>query len=1152
MLLTHPAFQLFSASLKEVVLQGIWQKVFLPAAGGDEDVKRSRLSFPGQTIPVALRWTTHPEFGFPRKPFNVYRRPGRYPAGGIRRLVENSAQAVNVWRSFDFHEELFVMAISCDVPAGQSLVLTPIGRDNTLMKAKKYTLTAAGTVLFKAPFMTGIQCEGMGTVTSLVGVTMQSVLNASDWQHIQVVGLPFKTGVVGGLGYDGDPQGFVPALLDAESAARLRLKLGQWLFMPPPSVSAADPQCPDVNWKHPEANDYLKFLQTEQLPMINDCLTNCDDYSWVRETRQVFYKKEYTVDGLHQPGGGPPQPAKAVIPVVNHTLLSVTNESPASLGLGFGTYDFPSMKQPGIETNEFKMMKTYAAASSQQLLGMDYMVTAAYVVRPFEKFEFSFLEDLSRELVFAALNDERALPVTPEQLDAIGIQLNRPETRDAPYTQSVKLRWNQSVVPQGYGTAANYKAGSSTQVMNDAYPFDKDCYKNFFTPVPKVNGVEQDPGDVGRFIINATEEPIPLYGSETHKYFVAGWDVFGRWSGWSKKNFMAAAPQPQQPGIMALNLVLRPGVDLYTLAPSQSPVPCQLEIEFGWDWIDRSPSVIQIAGTFFDAALTEPPPGVPSFFGLKTGDTTTPVIEVHFPLNDPTVVPVVASPYQISIMHTNVPAVPSDPVVGSSDVPANNLVRYKLIIPNIDCSFPGGPPYQVAYAAYIRGLERVRIPVNEYSDWNPWDIPFDLVNRKKIQYTTQMDDPRPPAITTLPATVKFTAMPDAAKTARGKLTWPTATNAIGYHIWEASETAIRATLDKQLKQEFPSDSTKHLRPLSEPLTDRATQLRDLLAQPKYSEPCQRFFSRVNKEPVLQPAIELSLPGSADILFLYQVSSVNSANIESKKSNVIFFAVPQVIVPASPLLQVRRYKKKLESDPVGEGIEVKVVSTIGEEPLGYHLYRVRKKIAGNDVGMKGLPVYLETDAQWIDTEITFLNGTSYKGKKINDLGVSKSWRPFVYQAVAIGRADPERGLYSGISGGSTTELIYFPPDIPPAIVSAGLPASNAFCTRFEIDTSAPFEMLDLGKTRIEIFELDSNNQRVLKGSFIAHEVTEAATPVPLATNAGAADALPAISHTPVNHVTGITRFSLCVKGSPVKMILRITDPLNRSGEIQLES
>ena len=107
-------------------------------------------------------------------------------------------------------------------------------------------------------------------------------------------------------------------------------------------------------------------------------------------------------------------------------------------------------------------------------------------------------------------------------------------------------------------------------------------------------------------------------------------------------------------------------------------------------------------------------------------------------------------------------------------------------------------------------------------------------------------------------------------------------------------------------------------------------------------------------------MEIALPGSADVMFLYQVSSVNSANIESGKSNVIFFAVPRVVKPASPLLQVRKYKKRSASDPDGEGFEIKVVNTIGEEPAGYQLYRVRKQLMSNDIGLKGLPVYDHTD------------------------------------------------------------------------------------------------------------------------------------------------------------------------------------------------
>ncbi|MDB5203706.1 MAG: hypothetical protein JWQ27_3115 [Ferruginibacter sp.] len=1140
MLLSHPAFQLYSATLYDTLQQGIYQNVFLPNIKKDESFRGVK-NIDAGNVPIGLRWTMHPELGFPRKPFIVYRRQAKYNADSIIRQISGGNEAISLFRAFFFPVEMYVMAVSVTIPAGQSILLTPLGRDNILMRAKAVRLTASGSILFKAPFMTGVYCEGIGAMNNLAGVTMDSVINATDWEKIQVVGFPFKKTDVGGLGYKADPQGFVSAPTTGVKAAEQRLKMGEWLFMPPANINALDAQCNNVSWKHPAAIPYLQMLGHEQLLSIRKCLTNSDDLSFDRNKRQISYVEKTVINGISQTGSGlPPKPAEISIPVVKHTLLSVSNESPAALGLGFGTYDFVPLRllQPNVRSYAY-MSNNAVAAASNNFLGFDYMVTAEYIVRPFEEFPFSFLDDLSKKITFCALNDERANPMTPEQIEVFGIQKNRPEIMDGEYTEAIKLRWKQGFVPHGFGMAANYKPGP-TNVMNDPYDFAPDIYKNFFTPVPKVDGVEQDADDIGKFVLTETDEPVPLYGTALHKYFIAGWDLFGRWTPWVKKGFTAQAVAPQQPGIMSIRLELADPENMQNLLPNQPEVDAHLEIDFGWDWIDRSPARIQIAGQFFNAALNDPPATVPAVFGTRAGDFVTPPIDIIFSSTNPNVLPT-TSLGTITIMQPNPPSGPPPPdhvQFGSTDVPSNNLKRYKLRIPDIKCSFPGIAPFEVAYTAYIRGLETVRKPINEYSPWAKG-------------YVSRLADPRPPAVTVLPATVLFTAVPDATKLGRGKLTWPAATGALAYHLWEASETAVRVTLDKILRDEFPSDNTKWLKPLNEPYTVRATQLRDLLAQAKYSNPCQRSFNKITKDPVKTTSYELALPGSSDVMYLYQVSSVNSANIESAKSNTVFYAVPKVIKPAAPMLQVRPYKKRALTDPVGEGLEVKIVQTIGDAPLGYQLYRTRKKILSSDVGMKGLPVYDHTALQWSDTVIQLLDGTTYHGKQVRELGIDRSWRPYVYQAVAIGIADASRGKLSGESNASTTEIVYFPPVNPPALLLTSA-AHNAFSSLFVLTTTAPFDKVDLGKATIEIYTLDTDNNRRLLKTFTAHESSRSATILSLATTPAQADELPKLNHQPPNTATGITQFSVCVKSSPVKLIIKITDPLNKATEIKAET
>lgn len=1150
MRLSHPAFQLFSATLYEVVEQNVMPS-FLAKIKKQEQFRKVEIG--SNYVPVALRWTTHPEFGFPRQPFKVFRRLASYPTESIIRVLQNANEAVNVTRTFPLGEEMYVMAVSCTVAAGQSLLLTPVGRDNIPMKAKAYRMETSGSIIFKAPFMKGILCEGLGSVNNIVAVPMQGVMQSSEWQHIQTVGFPFKDKEVLGQGYESDPQGFAGAEVTGEEAGLMRLQMGEWLFLPPNSVNTADSLVPDVTWRHPRADKYLDMLRGDQLQMINRCLRISDDYSFDRSRRQPAYLHKMTIPGVDQLGSGnTPKDANVVIPVVQHTVLSVSNESPAALGLGFGTYDFIPVRNSQAPAQHYSYMAAGNATmvAAQNFMGFDYMVTAQYTIRPFGEFELPFLDNLSQQLEFCALNDERSRPVTPAELQAFGLQMNRPAHVDAPYTESVKLRWAQSYVPHGYGIVSSYKSMQS-QVLNDPYDFGGSGYRNFFTPVPKIDGVQQDTDDIGTFIYIGTDEPVPLYGSEAHKYFIAGWDVFGRWTPWTKCGYTATAPAPQQPGIMSIHLNVSDPQNIYKLSPTAPFVDSTLEIEFGWDWIDRTPSEIQIAGRFFDAAQVNAPTSVPTGFSTDPDAAALPHIRIRFPSTNPNDVPTTTLG-TICIVQPNAPAASDTPTYGSNDIPSANLKKYKLIIPGVKSRFNGLPPNQVAFSAFIRGLERVRVPVNGWCNWQSGynTLPNGTVV-KEGGYITRLADPRPPAVTVFPADVLFTAVPDAAKIARGTLRWDAAQGALAYNLWEASETAVRVALEKKLKEKFPADPSKWLKTLSVPLVERATQLRDLLAQPEYAAVCQRAFSRLSKEPIRATSYELAIPGSSDGLFLYQLSSVNSANIESGKSNVIFFAVPKVATPAAPLLQVRPYKKKTASDPEGEGLEIRVVTTLGEEPAGYHLYRTRKKVIGNDPGMKGLPVLEHEAPEWIDTTLDMLDGTQFSGKMIRELGISRSWKPLVYQAVAIGKTDSAYGRIGGESEGSSTEIAYFPPDSPPTLISTSH-YGNTFSTVFQVRSNAPFDKTDLGKTTVDVYSLGSNNERVLLHSFIASETVRSATAMTLATNAGEAALLPGMQYQPTDAATGITTFSICLAGSSVHALVRITDPLNRFTEIQIQS
>lgn len=1128
MRVTTPVFQLFTTPLTQAVEQGRMRE--LASTLSQHELFRG-IKFSSNQLPIGLRWNMHPEFGFPRQAFNVYRRRSTYAAMNASTIQNLPVSISNSFRQFSFSsgEEMYITAVHVSVSAGQKLSITPFDRERKNMTGKTREVTQTGSVYFKCPFTCGFTIVGSGTVQAIHGISMDQVANAQDWELIQLVGLPFMKGSVGGQGYHGDAQGYINQLTNPERASMQRLLIGELLFPTPPSLN--DPQVPDPQWNAPKSDLYFNDLKKPEgiLELIKKCLSNTDDFSGTPLNRQPAFAITQIIKGIHQPGGDPPKDAEARIPVVGTTLLSVTSDSPAALGLGFGTTDFVPrgsvQSQSSAAMIDMHLMK---AAATTTDLGFDYMVTAQYVIRPFEKIDvFDFLNDLSDKIEFCALSDARDIPLQPLQAEVFTLRTNRPETRDAPFTEAVKFRWARTALPQGYGVVASYKHGTSS-VLNTPYDFSLDAFKNYSLYVPKVNSsnpdeqvTPEDDNDHDKFVMVQPEEELPFKGSEVHKYFVAGWDVFGQWSHFLKLNHIAQSPPKQNPGIMHVNLRKTHPDDVSDLSPNNPIVHCTLEVEIGWNWADRSPKRIEVSGTFFNASNNNPPVTHPNHMSLSAADHSTPVIVISF---DSAGNPSSSLGSVTSIINTV--ETPSD------------LRKIKLIVDGVQASFLGVAPYAVAYAVYVRGLETVRIsPAPE--DWSAWSDGI----------VTRMEDPRPPAATVLPATVLFTALPDATKIGRGKLTWPSAANALGYYVWEASETAIRTVLEPLLKSDFPHNPEEHLKPLSTNLSERATQLRNKLGVTKYRNACQKAFNRISRNMITTTSIELEIPASSKVLTLYQISSINSANIESEKSNVIFFAVPQISKPAQPSLLLRKFKKE---DPVthtvSKGIQIQVLNgNDGVSPAGFNLYRTRNKLISNDVGMKGLPVKEFTDSAWQAHTMRMLDGTEYHGMVMEELVSNGNWRPYNFQAVAIGHEDPVNGIFRGESEASPTEQIFFPPDTPPTLQLVSPMLTNTHSKVFILSSSAPFERIDIGKTMIEIYKLDHSLKRSLVTTVVGSEVKiNAADLSPV--GASIAATWPAFQRQATNNASGMTRFSVGVKKETEKIIIRIIDPLGRATEV----
>ena len=1103
--ISTPAFRLYANSLLEAIEQGKLKTLIEKTNGGKDFLG------PDEALTdtaVGLRWNMHHSFGFPRQAFKVYRRSRRYhdPVNLIDSPLPVIGYAVET-----APVPCYLIGARVVLAAGESLHLTPLSGDGTPMNHLARQMTTSGIHFFRSPHMRGMRCIGTGILDSLVAITMDAMLRAPDWELVQFVGLPLE----GNPGiYSTDNQGYLGNLKPPQNAAFDRLHIGALLHLDMPGLG--DATVPNPAWSAPHPADYLNSMSatsTSILKLIKDCLAASDDSSFNPNNRQPAYKAEILVDGVHQDGIPASNQAVAKIPVVATGLLSAGSDQYGALGLGYGTTDFPRPWRQESLTHLVETTRFKAAVSNDipsELQGYDYMVTNQFVIRPFEFNNFPGFDALSEAVEFAALSETLPSPQPPSALEALTLRRARPAAVDQALHDAIKLRFAKPLSPQGYGLVMSLQPGDS-KVLNSPYEFQNDAFPPYTTSVITDPQMLNDVNDADKYIFVEPGVRVPFSGSETHKFFVAGLDVMGRWSAFAQRNHVATAPPPQLPGIMAARLVPMTPVP----SADQATFACTLEVELTWDWADRRPRKIQLTGQFFPADGTVPA-AAPAHLFHANGSTSTVVITL-----DLAGVPSM----ELGSVGTVVEA---DRAPGT---PAE-LHRYLWKLEGFMVNFPSGMPFEVAYAVYARGLERVR-PLTDFSPYSP-------------PIVARLADPRPPLVNNLPADVIYTALPDATRMARGVLAWAPSAGALNYNVWEANETAIRDLLAPYLAATFPGNPAKVLRPLTDGYQDRATQLRDLLADAGTLAAAAKVFSKLNHAPVGQTQFEISLPSQSDVLFLYRISALGSGNLESGRSSIAFMAVPRLIKPEAPRLSLRL------QDQSGQPLAVQatVLPADGPPSAGFELYRIRKRPFNSDPGAKGLPLYLLSDPGWTPVTVS-LTDTDYTGKRLTDTNVQRSWKAYYYQAVAIGQVNPAFGQRPAESDGSTTEPILVPPAGPPTLVELSR-TGNAHSWVVALRSDLPFFETERGGARITVHAIDTTGSAIQRTTLLnisATDVETSSTDVPLASSAAVANDYPLIKHRPED-AGGLTRFSIGLPTSVTRAIVRVTDPIGRYQEIIL--
>jgi hypothetical protein len=949
-------------------------------------------------IPVALRWMTTPELGFPRRPFNVYRRArSNIPARIIRNLLPAPA-TINGTVNFPFSTGsnglMYLVAFSL-VPASNS-ILDVVAYDlfGNAIPSLKYDIWSAATGLFVGPGIAGLRISGSGSVTQILAVNEDDYANLPDWQLIQVVGLPAKKGELGTAYADTVRQGYEFALTDGFTAAEERLLISNAVRGLPPGTG--DPSFPLPPWPFPNALGYLNNLRSTSnlFPMIAQCLTNSVDANAAK--MQSLYTQTANVDGIKQanmPGATPGNPSTVTIPVVGVSMLAVSTDCDAATALGYGTIDIPgwdtSLDTPPAQAGAF-------ATDRAAVVAYDYMVTAPYVL------PYGITVDL------AALSQ-----AAPAVQDAVGFNADLLAThavlaRDAAAQVAVRLSWQPPTYPQAYALLASRQASTSA-VLNAARPATVHGYYPYVGLPPGSPDPTTPPNELIPNLTDAAGQ-LPIDGSATTRYLAAGIDVFGQWSGWTKAQVTLTAAAIRQPGLRKAVL------DAGALPASGTVVPYTLTIDILWDWTDRAPGVIRISGQFIAPGMNL---GPAYLAGLALSNDAPPgaplLLTWNYGANDPaTVAPGAVLP-AVDANHTATVTLLND-VSGLSN---NQVMQYRVVLQGVTLDYASSD--EVDLALYATATEYVR--PGEWS--SPLDANVPAPQTAYIGLIAKAYNPLPPAMNFSPPAINWTALPDAYNKAYGVLNWTTDPSAAGYNVWESTESALLQLLSPVTPDPDPNAS----------LVTRGATLKALVAA-NYQQSLQSF-SRLNTSSIAGDRIQVELPGNASVLYAYMVSSVSSQGVESQRPpQIAVFGVPQRLVPGQPRLRLRENATGTGGNPAIEVVALAVET--GVVPAGYQVFRVRNAALAGDVGLMGPPKILESDPGWGPyTETPLRGGTSAQGMSVVDQAATASWYPYYYRVMALGPDDPANGKYRGKSLASQVQAGYCVPPNAPLIQALSL-------------------------------------------------------------------------------------------------------------------
>ena len=1027
---------------------------------------------------VQLRWVLDPALGYPTEPFTIWRRTSQ-PATDAAPVGYRVAAFMGA-TLIVFDRPQVLVRVRLQGSSGTAAGFAGAPYASPMISPQPVTATQTWYTFSGA----SIQCllipagAGMSALTGLDGETAVGL----GWDQVEVAGLPVDASFDGVLALD-RPQGLPGATQDPPAAALDRFRRGAPFYGWRPRLDGGSPAPP---WQLADPEAMLRVVTESMLPALRQMVD-------LPAGQQAGYQDPHTLAG---PDG---QDQSVSISPLGTLVYGAATDPLVSLITGFGTaFEVPADNEP--IPYDYMVTATYGTGTGGQPGPVDYVA-----------------------VVFAP--GPAPLPPVPTGVTAAADGLAAPAGPDLDWTGVIRVGWDRP------GDDLPFRVGSYALACTSLAPagaaeaiMGPRRYDTALQPI----GASTSAAQAGSGRLSALDDRYRLATAPNPNqlsYSVAHQDLCGQWSDWASAGLAVGEPPA---GVASLITASWDVTEAATVCPGT------LTVDIAWDWANRSPARIDLAGRMYRQVRLDDPPadssvpaglapslaggaGVPLTIGFDRAGTATVAA---------------GGGLSASIQYFDEQATSlSSGLQGAIAGPR----RYRLTIGGFGLDYAGTGA--IGMALWARGTE-ARAP-GRTGAWSARPL------------IASAADPRPPVLAIAQEDVLLTSMPDAAGEHHALLSWPAAPGAVGYFAYTCSETDL---LDA-CGQPDPA--------LCQTLSKRIAALRVAFR----ANPARRPFTRVNATPVTGTSLAVTLPRGTRDIHLFVVLGLSAGQVESRwpdstdpdrGKRPIAYAAPHVVTPSPPTIEVVR-----QSDTTVTPTAYRAAFRLGARPgvrvSRIDLYRTRVAGAAIDVDAMGPPIASITGASATITVTPAGSANPGESQPLGRVdgtdGWPGSWQPAYYRAVAWAAGDPARGQYGGRSQPSTIRQVVVPPadgpSLSPLVVTT--PVNGTPAVRVDTVTGAPVTPTPLGPHRIEaeaiVTHQDGTSEPLFRYPGSPAPGTAADSALDHCPQAGPAAGMSGIwRDPPAGAATGVhLQLARAAYTDGLAVRLRVTDPLGRLAE-----